>query len=365
MSVAIGEPVITATIGDRTVPVHLGAGALAGVGGMLAAAGAGDGALVVVDDGVAYAGEQVAASCRAAGLRVAVQPVAAGEASKNLGELERLSRAAARAGIRRRDAVVAVGGGVVGDLAGFLAASYQRGVRLVQVPTTLLAMVDSSLGGKTGVDLPEGKNYVGAVYQPEAVVMDTTVLSTLSARELSCGFAEVVKYGLLVGGDLMDMVAAWPELPGPDAELADLIRRCAECKLEVVAEDEFDLGRRAILNLGHTAGHGIEAAAGYDLYHHGEAISLGLLVALRVSEQALGLDAVWRDRTRDTLARHGLPVQMDPSIDVDQVVEIMSRDKKSDGRALNMVLLRAPGDVLTHQDPDPAVVRAAIEELVP
>lgn len=365
MSVAAGAPVITAAIGDRSVPVYLGAGAASAVGALLADAGAGDGALVVVDDGVAYAGEQVAESCRAAGLRVAVEPVPAGEASKNLGELERLSRAAARAGIRRRDAVVAVGGGVVGDLAGFLAASYQRGVRLVQVPTTLLAMVDSSLGGKTGVDLPEGKNYVGAVYQPEAVVMDTAVLSTLSARELSCGFAEVVKYGLLVGGELMDMVAAWPDLPGPDAELADLIRRCAECKLEVVAEDEFDLGRRAILNLGHTAGHGIEAAAGYDLYHHGEAISLGLLVALRVSEQALGLDPVWRERTRHTLARHGLPVQMDPSIHVDEVIEIMSRDKKSDGRALNMVLLRAPGDVLTHQDPDPAVVRAAIEELLP
>jgi 3-dehydroquinate synthase len=365
VSTTASGPVITAAIGEREVPVYLGAGALAGVGALLASAGAGDGALVVVDDGVGYAGEQVAASCRDAGLRVAVEPVPAGEASKNLGELERLSRAAARAGIRRRDAVVAVGGGVVGDLAGFLAASYQRGVRLVQVPTTLLAMVDSSLGGKTGVDLPEGKNYVGAVYQPEAVVMDTSVLSTLSARELSCGFAEVVKYGLLVGGELMEMVAAWPALPGPDADLADLIRRCAACKLEVVAEDEFDLGRRAILNLGHTAGHGIEAAAGYDLYHHGEAISLGLLVALRVSEQALGLDPTWRERTRDTLSRHGLPVQMDPSIDVDQVIEIMSRDKKSDGRALNMVLLRAPGDVLTHQDPDPAVARAAIEELVP
>jgi len=254
---------------------------------------------------------------------------------------------------------------VVGDLAGFLAASYQRGVRLVQVPTTLLAMVDSSLGGKTGVDLPEGKNYVGAVYQPEAVVMDPVVLGTLPARELSCGFAEVVKYGLLVGGDLMEIVAAWPELPGPDDALADLIRRCAECKLEVVAEDEMDLGRRAILNLGHTVGHGIEAAGGYDLYHHGEAISLGLLAALRVSERELGLDPTWRRRTADTLGRHGLPVNLDPSVDVDRVIEIMGRDKKSDGRALNMVLLRAPGDVLTHQDPDPAVVRAAVEELVP
>jgi 3-dehydroquinate synthase len=365
MSTTAPDPVMVAAIGDRDVPVHLGPGMLARVGALLAAQGQGDGALVVVDDGIASAGDAVAASCRDAGLRVAVEAVPAGEASKTLPELERLARAAARAGIRRRDAVVAVGGGVVGDLAGFLAASYQRGVRLVQVPTTLLAMVDSSLGGKTGVDLPEGKNYVGAVYQPEAVVMDTRVLGTLPARELSCGFAEVVKYGLLVGGELMDMVAEWPALPGPDAEVAELIRRCAACKLEVVAEDEFDLGRRAILNLGHTVGHGIEAAAGYDLYHHGEAISLGLLAALRVSEHQLGLAPEWRERTAGTLARHGLPVQMDPSVDVDKVLELMSRDKKSDGRALNMVLLRAPGDVLTHQDPDPAVVRAAVEELLP
>ena len=291
--------------------------------------------------------------------------LADGEENKRWPTVEDLLGRWLDVGLHRGDTVVAVGGGVLTDTVGFAAAVYLRGISWIAVPTTLLAMVDSALGGKTGVDLPEGKNYVGAVYQPEAVVMDPVILGTLPARELSCGFAEVVKYGLLVGGDLMEMVAAWPELPGPDDALADLIRRCAECKLEVVAEDEMDLGRRAILNLGHTAGHGIEAAGGYDLYHHGEAISLGLLAALRVSERELGLDPTWRRRTADTLGRHGLPVTLDPSVDVDQVIEIMGRDKKSDGRALNMVLLRAPGDVLTHQDPDPAVVRAAVEELVP
>ena len=359
----MAAPALVASIGDRTVPVYLGDGVLDAVGGLLVGRGEGDGVLVVVDDGIVGAADRIAASCSAAGLRVTVERVAAGEASKSLAEIERLSRVAARAGIRRRDAVIAVGGGVVGDLAGFLAASYQRGVRLVQVPTTLLAMVDSSLGGKTGVDLPEGKNYVGAIYQPVAVVMDPSVLSTLSARELSCGFAEVVKYGLLTGGDLMEIVAGWPELPGSADGLADLIRRCAGVKLAVVEEDEMDLGRRAILNLGHTVGHGIEAAAGYDLYHHGEAISLGLLAALRISEHTLGLDPVWRERTLVTLARHGLPTVLDESVSIDEVIDIMGRDKKADGRALNMVLLRAPGDVLTHQDPDPGVVRAAVEEL--
>ncbi|MSO44738.1 MAG: 3-dehydroquinate synthase [Thermoleophilia bacterium] len=363
MSTVHRDPVIVAAIGTREVPVYLGVGMLDAVGGIVCARGETSGVFVVVDDGVIAAGERVAESCRSADLRVTVAAVAAGEASKSLGEIERLAREAAQVGIRRRDVVVAVGGGVVGDLAGFLAATYQRGVRLVQVPTTLLAMVDSSLGGKTGVDLPEGKNYVGAVWQPEAVVMDTGVLRTLSARELSCGFAEVVKYGLLVGGDLMGTVAAWPSLPGPDADLTDLIRRCADVKLEVVADDEFDLGRRAILNLGHTVGHAIEAAAGYDLYHHGEAISLGLLAALRISERVLGLDPVWRERTAEILARHGLPIHLDPSVGVAEVIEIMSRDKKADGRALNMVLLRAPGDVLSHQNPDPAIIRAAVEDL--
>lgn len=365
MSVVTDAPVLVAAIGDREIPVYLGDGLLDRIGPLLAARGGGDGVLVVVDAAIGVLGDRVAASMSAAGLRVTLEAVPSGEGSKTLTELDRLARVAARAGIRRRDAIVAVGGGVVGDLAGFLAASYQRGVRLIQVPTTLLAMVDSSLGGKTGVDIPEGKNYVGAVWQPEFVVMDPSVLVTLPARELSCGFAEVVKYGLLEGGHLMELVANWPDLPGPSTDLADLVRLCAASKLAVVAEDEHDLGRRAILNLGHTVGHGIEAAAGYDLYHHGEAISLGLLAALRISERVLGLDPAWRDRTVAVLARHGLPVALDPAVDVDRVIEIMSRDKKADGRALNMVLLRAPGDVLTHQDPDPAVVRDAVEELTP
>ena len=156
--------------------------------------------------------------------------------------------------------MVALGGGVVGDLAGFVAATYQRGVRLVHVPTTLLAMVDSAIGGKTGVDLPEGKNYVGAFWQPELVVMDVAVLGGLPAEELAAGFAEVVKYGLLAGGELNALVEGWPSLPGPEDALIDLIRRCVAYKLEVVDADERDHGRRAVLNLGHTVGHGIEAA---------------------------------------------------------------------------------------------------------
>ena len=170
--------------------------------------------LLVSDRDLSAPAARLAAWLEAAGLRVIDAAVAAGERSKTLAEVERVRRVAARGGLRRTDAVVALGGGVVGDLAGFVAASYQRGVRLVHVPTTLLAMVDSAIGGKTGVDLPEGKNYVGAIWHPELVVMDIDVLSTLPPRELSAGFAEVVKYGLLAGAELADRVQAWPRCRG-------------------------------------------------------------------------------------------------------------------------------------------------------
>ena len=297
-----GEPVVSepttidAQIGDARYSVHLGVGLSGQIAEVWPAELAGDSVLLIFDENVAAVAASVQDSLEAVGRTVAPVGVPPGEASKNLAALDRICREAARHGIRRRDAVVAVGGGVVGDLAGFVAASYQRGIGLVHVPTTLLAMVDSAIGGKTGVDLPEGKNYVGAIWQPSMVAMDTTTLETLPARELACGFAEVIKYGLLDGAELFDLVDGWPELPGPHGPLVDLIRRCVEHKVAVVAQDERDLGLRATLNLGHTVGHGIEAAGGYERYRHGEAISLGLLAALRISTELANLDPAWRAR---------------------------------------------------------------------
>jgi 3-dehydroquinate synthetase len=240
---------------------------------------------------------------------------------------------------------------------------YQRGVPLVHVPTTLLAMVDSAIGGKTAIDIPEGKNYVGAVWQPQLVAMDTDLLDTLPPRELACGFAEVVKYGLLDSHEFFARVEGWPALPGPRGPLEDLIRACVEHKLRVVAGDEHDLGRRASLNLGHTVGHGIEAAGGYRRYRHGEAVGLGLLAALRISERTCGLAPEWRARTRAVLERHGLPTRLDDEVGTEAILEAMGRDKKADGRSLNMVLIAEPGAVLLKQDPPHEVVVAAIEEL--
>ncbi len=355
--------VIWAEIGDARFPVHLGPGLLDRAGSLWAERASGPAVLLVSDGNVPGLARRARASLQDAGLRVIGASVPPGEGSKTLAQVERLTRLAAEAGLRRADAVAALGGGVVGDLAGFVAATYQRGVRLLHLPTTLLAMVDSAIGGKTGVDLPEGKNYVGAIWQPDMVLMDTDVLDDLPARELACGFAEVVKYGLLDGPELLELVGSWPELPGPPEELTALIRRCVAHKLAVVAADERDHGLRASLNLGHTVGHGIETAAGYVRYRHGEAISLGMLAALRLSEESLGLDPAVRERTAATLARHGLPTRLDAAVATPAILEALSRDKKADDEALNMVMLAAPGDVRLGITPPRERLAAAIEEL--
>ena len=362
MRVPAAAPVRWAQIGDARFPIHLGPGVLDHLGRLWADRAAGPGVMLVSDGNIAGLARRARAALQEGGFHVISATVPPGEGSKSLAQVERLTRLAAEAGLRRSDAMAALGGGVVGDLVGFVAASYQRGVRLLQVPTTLLAMVDSAIGGKTGVDLPEGKNYVGAIWQPELVLMDTDALATLSPRELACGFAEVVKYGLLDGPELFGRVEAWPALPGPPAELVDLIRHCVDHKLAVVAADERELGPRAALNLGHTVGHGIEVAAGYR-YRHGEAISLGLLAALRLSEEAVGLDPSWRSRVKGTLTRHGLPTGLEPDVATSAILEAMARDKKAEDDALNMVLIGAPGDVRLRVSPPWDAIAAAVEEL--
>ncbi len=278
------------------------------------------------------------------------------ESSKTIAEAERILGELASAGVRRDDGVLAFGGGVVGDLAGFCAATYQRGVPLIQAPTTLVAQVDSAYGGKTGVDLPEAKNYIGAYHQPIAVLADPATLETLPREELAAGFVEVVKTALIAGGSLWDRVRGLREID--PRSLGDLIFDCARTKIEVVASDERDTGRRAVLNLGHTVGHAIEAQTRYSRYRHGEAVGLGLLAALRLS----GTDAL-RDEVEGLLASHGLPISLDPSVEVDGVLEAMQRDKKQTSEGLGFVLLEQPGAPLWGQTVEPDRVRAAIEEL--
>jgi len=279
------------------------------------------------------------------------------ESSKTIQEAERVLRELAGVGARRDDCVLAFGGGVVGDLAGFCAATYQRGVPLVQAPTTLVAQVDSAYGGKTGVDLPEAKNYVGAYHQPIAVLADPALLRTLPGEELAAGFVEVVKTGLIAGGELWERVRSM-EAIDPET-LEDVIFACARAKIGVVAADERDAGRRAVLNLGHTVGHAIEAASGYARYRHGEAVGLGLLAALRLSD-ADGL----RSEVEAILASHGLPISLDSSVDVGRVIDAIGRDKKATEEGVGFVLISEPGSPRWGERVEPDRVRAAVEELI-
>jgi shikimate kinase/3-dehydroquinate synthase len=275
----------------------------------------------------------------------------AGEEHKSIHAAEFVLRALAEAAAERGDIVVAVGGGVVGDLAGFCAAIYQRGMRHVQVPTTLVAQVDSAFGGKTGVDLPEGKNYAGAFHQPSAVLCDPAALGTLPPEELAAGYPEVVKTALIAGGPLWARVRQGGEVD------AEVILGCVRTKLAVVAEDERDAGRRQVLNLGHTIGHAIEAATGYTRYRHGEAVAFGLLAALRLS----GREAL-RTEVAELLAARGLAAAFSGA-SVDDVVELVARDKKRAGGWVPFVLVEAPGEVSPGHEVAADDLRGAVEEV--
>ncbi|MGH2854110.1 MAG: bifunctional shikimate kinase/3-dehydroquinate synthase [Solirubrobacteraceae bacterium] len=288
---------------------------------------------------------------RRLGALAALIAIAPGESHKTLASAERVWRELAHAGMTRADHLVALGGGVVGDLAGFCAATYQRGVPIVQVPTTLVAQVDSAYGGKTGVDLPEAKNYVGAYHQPAAVLVDPDALRTLPAAEFHAGWVEVLKTALIAGGPLWERVAA----DEPVDERT--ILACARVKLAVVAADERDGGRRQALNLGHTVGHAIETATGYGRYRHGEAVGLGLLAALRLSGRDDLRAQVW-----DLLLAHQLPVTLHGA-GVDDVFAAIAHDKKRLGAHTPFVLVRAPGDVQIGCELPAEEIRAAVAEL--
>ncbi len=282
-----------------------------------------------------------------AAAEVAMPP---GESEKSMARAEAVLRELARSGMTRDDVVAAVGGGVVGDLAGFCAATYQRGVRHVQVPTTLVAQVDSAYGGKTGVDLPEGKNYAGAFHQPSAVIVDPTTLATLPREECAAGYAEVVKTALIAGGPLWERVRSGSEVD------ETVIHGCIRTKLAIVASDERDGGRRQVLNLGHTVGHAIEAATGYRRFRHGEAVAIGLACALRLS----GRDEL-RAEVIGLLTARGLPVSA-PEVDLSLVLDHLERDKKRAAGGVPFVLVEAPGAVTHGHHVSDSDLRAALVE---
>jgi shikimate kinase/3-dehydroquinate synthase len=344
-----GTRMTWASAASGEYPVFVGPGVLALAPALRAIPGLGGRAFCVADEAVVE--PHVAGLAGLSGLI----EMPSGERHKTLETCERVWHALVAQQVTRADHLIALGGGIAGDLAGFCAATFQRGIPVVQAPTTLVAQVDSAYGGKTGVDLPQAKNYVGAYHQPAAVLADTTTLGTLPPEEHAAGYAEVVKTALIAGGPLWERIAAGA--PVDD----DVILACAQTKLAVVAADERDGGRRQVLNLGHTVGHALETSLGYGTLRHGEAVGLGLLAALRLS----GLSDL-RGQVAALLADAGLPVTLgDHAVDPDAIVAATRLDKKrTDTARTPFVLVRGPGDVVHGQDVADDDVVLAVRELV-
>lgn len=350
-------------------PVSVGSGLLAAVGAAAAKAASGRKVALVTNPVVdGLYGEQVRSALAAAGRKVVTLGVPDGEDAKRLPVVERLYHQAAAAGLERDDLVVALGGGTVGDTAGFFAATYLRGLPLLQVPTTLLAQVDASVGGKVGVDLEEGKNLVGAFYQPRAVLVDPEVLQTLPVRERLAGLAEVIKHGVLGASDLFARLERWPRTPGeaggpwPSAvELEAAVREAVALKVDVVAGDEREAGRRIILNLGHTAGHAAEKVTGFGPVRHGEAVAYGLAVATRIAVELGICPPAEAERITALVTRFGLPCSREEfpaPVEVEDLLRAMGHDKKVRRGRLRWVLPRRVGEtVVTDEVPEEVVRR--------
>lgn len=348
----------------------LGEGLLAHLGSALAGRGLTGPVAILTDDNVGpLYGAAAVRGLREAGLDPCLVSFPAGEASKRLSTVERLAEELAIRRVERGGAVVALGGGVVGDVAGLVAATYQRGVAFIQVPTTVLAMADSSIGGKVGVDLSQGKNLIGAFKQPALVLIDRALLSTLPAAEYAAGLAEVVKAGLLGGGAEWAAVRALRDAPRsvPGPGLATALRQALLVKRALVEEDPYEAGPRALLNLGHTFGHAIEAALGYTV-RHGEAVAVGLVAAAELSARRGLLDRALVAELRELLGALGLPTTLaalptgsaEAAGLAERVLGRLSHDKKRRAGRVRFVLLRAPGDAFLCDDIDESEARAAL-----
>jgi 3-dehydroquinate synthase len=330
---------------DRSYPVHVGAGLLSDLGSLCASAGFEGKATIITGEPLwPTHGEKARSSLKAAGFEVNRVLLPDGEKAKTLTQIAVLYDALADAQHERTRPIIALGGGTVGDAAGFAAATYLRGVPLVQVPTTLLSQVDSAIGGKTGVNLKLGKNLVGAFWQPRLVLCDTDVLTTLPPRAIASGLAEVVKYGCIAAPDLLGEVAS--DLPGlfhrPVRIRPEMIARCVQIKALIVSEDEREGDRRRILNFGHTYAHAVESASGFESIMHGEAVALGMLVALELSVESAGLAAAQTDRVYGLLKRI-FPKLKFPEVPFHKLGALMSIDKKvARGRSI-WVLLKSLG----------------------
>ena len=352
---------VPVNIPGTTCRVLVGPGLLARAGALCVGAGLRGTCTVITDENVGKLhADEVLASLRAAAFDPTVLTVPAGEKSKSMDVAENLIDGMLASGHDRGSFVVALGGGVIGDLAGFVAAIYQRGIPFVQIPTTIVAQVDSSIGGKTGVNAKAGKNLIGAFHQPCLVLADTDTLATLPDREYREGFAEVIKHAAIRDTEMLDVI----DPTAPRESLAPLIARNIAIKAAIVAEDEKERSNtRALLNFGHTLGHAIENVAGYGELLHGEAISIGLAAALVISQKKCGLSARDADRVRSKLSSFGLPRTLPAHLDTDALLAAAAKDKKFSGGKIRFVVVPRLGEAELSSDVTEADLREAIDSL--
>ena len=340
-------------LGERSYPIFIGPGLLKETDRLRSHLGQGQ-AVIISNDTVAplYLDQVKQTLGDSYGWEIILPD---GETHKNLGTISQIYDRLLRARADRQTTLVALGGGVIGDITGFAAATYQRGINFIQIPTTLLAQVDSSVGGKTGVNHPLGKNMIGAFYQPRCVLIDTEVLLTLPEREIKAGLAEVIKYGLINQPDFLSWLTnnAADILALDNAKLTETIRICCQAKADIVAADEREVGLRALLNLGHTFGHAIETACGYGNLLHGETIAMGMVMAADLSRRLDLLSAEQAAKVRDILENDfSMPVIPPAQISTETYLELMSSDKKAEQGRIRFILLEAPGRaVLTGEVP--------------
>jgi 3-dehydroquinate synthase len=352
---------VNVALGARSYPIHVGEGLLAQSPELIRMS-AGTRAIIVTNPTVAsHHLETLARALTRAGVRHDAITIPDGESHKTWSTLYEIHTRLLELGAERSTLLIALGGGVVGDLAGFAAATYQRGMSLVQIPTTLLAQVDSSVGGKTAVNHPLGKNMIGAFYQPDAVIIDTLTLSTLPQREYCAGVAEVIKYGAIRSLAFFEWLEANIDaLLARDRDaVAHAVLESCRIKAEIVAVDERETGERALLNFGHTFGHAIETGEGYGTWLHGEAVAAGMVLAAELSVEANGLARKAADRLRDLIERAKLPVRA-ATLGADRYLELMGRDKKVKAGAIRFVLLAHLGRAVVRGDITVAQVRQLI-----
>ena len=367
---------ITVPLGARAYDIHIGDALIEQAGTLLAPMLPRPRTVAVTDENVyASQGARLKDGLAAAGIEVEFIILPPGEATKSFAELEKLTGRLLDLGVERGDTVIAFGGGVIGDLTGFACAVLRRGCGFAQIPTTLLAQVDSAVGGKTAINVPQGKNLIGAFHQPALVIADIAVLDTLPARELRAGYAEIVKYGLIADAGFFDWLEAnGRALLSPDAALERTAARIAavktscEAKAAIVGADERERGKRALLNLGHTFGHALEAAFGYsDKLLHGEAVAAGMCLAFDYSADAGLCAAEDAARVRKHLAGAGLPTgfaDLPPSngLSADNLLDLMMQDKKVEQNKLTLILATAIGAAFVHKDADAGAVRSFLEK---